>query len=121
MKTMIYTGLLSEHDYGAAYGILFLSSLREPLARELEWMSGKQVSIRYWVTDQQMSQEDATEAALRQMLGVAEVEFGSRYSELTGYLWTDENLTVGGHDLMAELHGNVGKWLILEVTGEVRR
>jgi hypothetical protein len=37
-----------------------------------------------------------------------------RYSETTGYLWTDEKLQVGGHDLIEELSGSAGKFLIFE-------
>ena len=48
-------------------------------------------------------------------IGGIEADFNPRYSEITGYLWTDEELNVGGHDLMAELKSNVGKWLILEI------
>ena len=49
------------------------------------------------------------------VMGDANVDLQSRYSEITGYLWTDEDLNVGGHDLLAELKGHVGKWLIMEV------
>lgn len=116
MSTTTYQGLLSFRSYGEADDILFLSSLEDPLAEELEWMHGTQVTVRYWLTDQQCTREEARESAVLTAMGAADVDFGARYSEITGYLWTDEELKVGGHDLMAELRSNVGKWLILEVT-----
>ena len=115
MKNRTYTGLLSFHSYGEADDILFLSTLNDPLADELQWMSGKKVTVRYWITDKEVTKGEAQEGFVRWLVGAADVEFGSRYSEITGYLWTDEELNVGGHDLIEELRSNVGKWLILEV------
>ena len=37
------------------------------------------------------------------------------YSDYTGYLWTDENLKIGGHDLLDELKEDCGKWLFLTI------
>jgi hypothetical protein len=110
-----YTGLLSLHQYGDAYDILFLSTVKEPLADELQWMVRKKVTVRYWVTDKQITKDEAQEEFLKTLLGLASGKFGSRYSEITGYLWTDEELNVGGHDLISELKSNIGKWLILEI------
>lgn len=114
-KTEIYQGLLSMHSWGEADDVLYLSSLKDPLAEELGWMRGKQVTVRYWITDKQCTRNEAVEAAMLIVMGVADVKLNSRYSEGTGYLWTDEDLNIGGHDLLSELKGGVGKWLILEV------
>jgi hypothetical protein len=111
-----YSGLLRYDWHCEADDIVYLSTLEEPLAEELLWMNGRQVTVRYWVTDRECSRDEAVEASVMTALGAAEVEFQSHYSDYTGYLWTDEGLNVGGHDLMAELRSNVGKWLILEVT-----
>ena len=115
MNSRTYTGLLSLHIYGEADDILFLSTLLDPLAEELEWMKGKNVTVRYWITDKQVSKEDAVEGFVGQLMGIADCEFGARYTEVTGYLGTDEELNVGGHDLISELKSAVGKWLILEI------
>lgn len=110
-----YTGLLCEHSYDEADDILFLSSLHGPLAEELEWIHNKNVTVRYWITDKEATKEQANEDFIKTLCGMAEVDFGAQYSECTGYLWTDEELNVGGHNLMSELRSNIGKWLILEV------
>lgn len=117
----MYQGLLSEHSWGEADDILFLSSLRDPLAEALDWMNRKNVTVRYWITDKECTRDEANEAAMLTVMGAAETELHSRYSEMTGYLWTDEELKVGGHNLLAELRSHVGKWLILEVQDNTAR
>jgi len=116
MQTLLYQGLLSLRSYGEADDILFLSSLSDPLADELQDdISGKQVTARYWITDKQVTKDEANEAFVGELMGLAECDFGSRYSEITGYLWTDEEVNIGGHDLIEELRSSTGKWLILEI------
>ena len=115
MTNKIYQGILSFRQWADEYEILFLSSLRRPLAEELSWMAGKKVTVRYWITDKQCTKEDACEAHMMTVMGCADVNLEAHYSEITGYLWTDEYLNIGGHDLLDELKSNIGKWLILEV------
>jgi len=116
MNTLTYKGLLSEHDVGDSDDLLFISSESDPLGEILkEEITGKQVTVRYWITDEEITKEEAVKDFLRTVVGLAECNFGARYSEITGYLWTDEECNIGGHDLLAELHSYVGKWLILEI------
>ena len=61
-------------------------------------------------------EDELQEAFLGRLDGLGEVDFDIRYSEITGYLWTDEELKVGGHDLIEELTSYVGKYLYLKVT-----
>lgn len=112
MKTKEYKGLLSLHSFGECDAVLYLSSEREPLASVLkDNISNKQVSVRYWITNCKASVEEAT----ADFMGWATCEFESRYSEITGYLWTDEECKIGGHNLIAELRSFVDKWLILQI------
>lgn len=113
MKT--YQGLLSIGDHGESDDVLFLSGHDEPLAEELEWMDGQVVTVRYWVTNEECTRDQAVESFVLTCMGAAKAEFQACYSEYTGYLWTDEFLNVGGHDLLAELKSHAGKWLILEI------
>lgn len=115
-ETLTYSGLLSFHSYGEADDILFLSSESDPFVDVLEdAISGKVVNVRYWITDKPVSKDEAQEEFMRQAMGDTIVRFGANYSEITGYLYTDEDLWIGGHDLAEELRSNVGKWLILEI------
>ncbi len=114
IETIELSGWLRLAYYGEADDILFLSD--EPLVDLLqESVAGRQVSIRYWICDQEETKSSAIEAFLHKLDGIAEANFGANYSEVTGYLWTDEELVVGGHDLVQEFYGSVGKFLILEV------
>lgn len=86
-----------------------------PLAERLSFIDMKQVTVRYWVCEQKCTKDQAAEEFVRTCMGMCDADYGARYSEYTGYLWTDENLQVGGHDIMAELRSYVGQWLILEI------
>lgn len=111
MKT--YRGQLNVGTHSESEDVLLLDS--EPLAELLEWTHLQRITVRYWVTDAPVDKEEAKEAFIGELLGRSDTEFGARYSEITGYLWTDEELNVGGHDLLAELKSYSGQWLILEV------
>lgn len=109
------SGFIKECQHDENYRALMLSSDEIPLASRLWDIANKQVSVRYYLSDKETSFEDAQTRFVEKLLGKIEVEYRDNYSEYTGYLWTDENLKVGGHDLMAELRNNVGKFLNLEI------
>lgn len=73
------------------------------------------VSLRYWLADREGGDDAIKQRAIESHYGAAAIEWGARYSEVTGYLWTDEHFVVGGHDMLARLTDAVGKYLLLEV------
>jgi hypothetical protein len=88
----------------------------EPIAEELEYMSGNVVTVRYYISDKEASEEELQEDFLTNTLyGNLESEYGARYSEYTGYLWTDDELKVGGHSLLDELESYAGKYIYMIV------
>lgn len=113
------SGWITIDDRGDSEDILFVSDNMdddvEPFAEMLEFMHWKNVTVRYWIANEKCSIEQASEDFIETLMGRAEVKYGAQYSEITGYLWTDEDLKVGGHDLIEELKGNVGKYLIFQV------
>jgi hypothetical protein len=116
MTTLTYAGFLSQQDHRDANNILFLSSVKNPLAERLQDdIEGKQVSVRYWTADRQVTKEEVQTEFIEQLVGKADCDFRMHYSDYTGYLWTDEECNVGGHDLIRELRGYLGQWLILEI------
>lgn len=115
MQKIVASGKLETRDHGESMDVLFLGGHSDPLAEELEDIRRKFVTCRYWITDQETTRQAAQESFLRALVGVADVRFRAHYSEITGYLWTDEDLNIGGHDLLAELKSYAGKWLILEI------
>lgn len=89
----------------------------EPLAEQLSYLHGKFATVRYYVSDQAMTQENAEKLFIESLFGAlygeVEADYRIRYSEHTGYLWTDEILNVGGHDLIEEFKTHLNKYLIL--------
>ena len=120
--TVRYRGTLALHDHGDAMDILFLDDAAgnydEPLAEtigdDLE-RHGRYASVRYWTADAPMDDDEMIEGAIRAMLGEADARCRHAYSDITGYLWTDEDINVGGHDLLEELKGQAGRYLLLEI------
>ncbi len=116
MKQKLYSGYLSKKDYEDAYDVLFLSSVDDPLTEELmDALDQKQVTIRYWVTKKECTKDQAQEFFIRELFGELNAEYSPCYSEATGYLWTTEELNIGGHNLLDELSSYVEKYLILEI------
>ena len=117
--TIEVKGWIHESDFGESDDIVWVDDStgnRVPLTEELDVICNKQVTVYYYITDQQCSLEQAQEQFLRSMYtGKADCEFSVYYSEITGYLWTDENLVIGGHDLLDEIRSHIGSYLLLEI------
>lgn len=115
MRTLTYNGLITEGYNGDNDDALYIDNtcITQELAEEI---NGKQVSARYWISKNKInSKEEAQESFFKTLIGVAESEYESAYSEVTGYLWTTENLQIGGHDLDSELRDSEGKYILLEI------
>ncbi len=118
-STKIYTGRIAERDHGEAMDIIFLDNQDKPLAAQIQDDLGfggrRTMSVSYFVTDEPRTKAELEDNLIRTLVGDLEVEYTAHYSEYTGYLWTDEELNVGGHDLLAEIRSHVGKYLHLEI------
>ena len=113
-----FKGWIEEGEYGDDYDALLIDG--EPLAQTFEENSitRKPVTVCYYICETEKTLEEAKEAYLKMVMGLegeAEAEYSHAYSEVTGYLWTDEELKIGGHDLCEELKSYEGKYLILLV------
>lgn len=124
MTTVRYRGTLAVHDPGEAMDVLFLKGdlddryedepLAETIGDDLD-QHGRYASVRYWTADAPMGDDEIAEGALRSVLGEADAQYSPHYSDITGYLWTDEDINVGGHDLLEELKAQVGRYCLLEI------
>jgi len=77
---------------------------------------GNYLSVSYYISDKEVPIDQIKEEWLKKVMGIAETDYGERYgTELTGYMWTDQQLNVGGHDLLAELESYLHKYLVLEI------
>lgn len=115
METLVYSGLIKEEGYGDGFSY-FIGDTERPISYELqEEISGKNVSVRYWISDIPQTREQLKEEFLSSLSGGILSEYSPKYSDITGYLWTDEEITVGGHDLLQEITDNIGKYIYLEI------
>ena len=122
--TRRYRGVLRLDAYGEGEDILFLANTGhrdpgEPLAEVISEdidRYGRYLTVRYWTADAPQGDDEIAEGAIRQLFGEGDAEFKQRYSDITGYLWTDEDLNVGGHDLLAELGAQAGRYCLLEIS-----
>jgi hypothetical protein len=129
-KQIIYEGFLRLDSNGEEDDILYLDKNssksdeefsynkwdNNPLAEILECdIANKQVTVKYYISNKKLSLEKANDCFIRQLCGLADADYCMRYSEYTGYLWTDEEIKIGGHDLLKELKCYENDYLILIV------
>jgi Flp pilus assembly secretin CpaC len=118
MYTVIYTGLLmwaSNGEDSELLGIVVENRVKivaEYIGNEI---GGERVTVRYWTSSVPLTREQLEQHTAEVALGVATAQYNMQYSDITGYLWTDEKMRVGGHDLIAELKNAIGMYLYMEV------
>jgi len=117
VTTKIYRGLLDLRYSGEGDDILHIGEdvVAEMLESDLEEY-GNYVSVRYYTTVLDTPFELIQKEYLKTVMGLSDADFGHRYSEITGYLWTDESWQVGGHDLIRLLTMDVGRFCHLMIT-----
>lgn len=118
----IYRGLLVKMSNSEEEGLLGLVDdkfeVNVPLAEILENdidKYGCYLSVNYYITDKPVDIDELPLKLMETLYGEGDAEYRMRYSEYTGYLWTDEEINVGGHDLLNELKSNIGKWIHMEI------
>lgn len=118
--TVVYSGRIVERSYGEDDDAVFVGEeSNEPFAarfRDDLDQHGRYVSVSYYVSQEPKTADELLENELRKVAGSAEADYTQRYSDITGYLWTDEELNVGGHDLLDELYTLAGQYLYMTVT-----
>lgn len=69
------------------------------LAEILMPFEGQEVYLCYAFDTAPITMERFVELAIMTAEGLVDINFGGHYSDITGPLWLDEDLIVGGHDL----------------------
>ncbi len=77
---------------------------------------GHYLTVKYFTSIVEISEDNLPLELAKMLMGVGEGIYELVYSETTGYLWTTEELKVGGHDLRQELCGFIGKYLHMEIS-----
>lgn len=115
-ETKVYDGKLYLHYEEEEIDVLFLSSLVEPLSKKLMYdINNKNITVRYWTSPIRKTKDELLLDVVMMCTGVGIGDYCAHYSELTGYLWTDEEFNVGGHNILNELKSHVGQWLYMEI------
>lgn len=89
-----------------------------PLSKEMEnklnWKNCY-ASVKFVTCDTPIDVEHIEEKIIESYYGLCETQYRHRYSDYTGYLWTDEEFKVGGHDLIKILESHEGEYIHLEI------
>lgn len=112
-----YQGKVSEGDYGENWRALFIGS-GDPICKQIEndiEQYGNYLSVRYYVSDEEKTLEQVSEDFIKRAMGMGNAVYSDMYSEITGYLWTDEELNVGGHNLFDRISDAEGKYINLVI------
>jgi len=100
--------------------VLFLQDVDEEYWWEADYATEVLVKrLAYAIGDKPIeSLEKAQQEYLLESEGLLEAEHAPYASEVTGYLWTDEELKIGGHNLFEEIRQNEGMYIYLEIEVE---
>lgn len=90
------------------------------LTEKLDFLCDKRATVRYYTCDKEFEEDRADEYFIRSYYGDVYCDYSMHYSEYTGYLWTDEELRIGGHDLLQELYSHVGEYILIIAEVEER-
>ena len=72
-------------------------------------------NVRMAFSESPIDPHVVAEAAIMSYYGMVEKEFFVHYSEMTGYLWTDEEFKVGDHSLIDILNSHIGEYVHMEM------
>ena len=88
------------------------------VARILAGFSGSNVYACFVFAKQPFNPINLAEYAAIAADGEAHGELTPRYSEITGYLWTDEAGGIGGHDIIAMMMSHDEEYALMVVQEE---
>lgn len=89
-----------------------------PFTKEMEEKCGWRscyASIQMLTGNTPIDLEHIDETKIASMEGDVESEYYHRYSDLTGYLWTEECFVAGGHDIPQILLSHNGEYIHMEI------
>lgn len=89
-----------------------------PLTKEMEdkcgW-SNSYASIQMLTGDTPIDLDHIDETKVVSMMGMVQSKYYHRYSDYTGYLWTEEGFKCGGHDIPKILNNHFGEYIHMEI------
>jgi hypothetical protein len=94
-----YEGEYSATGVRTISGHVYLAEVIQDL---VGW-KGTIKTFQWHVSNKPFTFYELEEAVANSALGEVQAQFYHRYSDLTGYLWTEEKVVVGGHDVLKEI------------------
>lgn len=89
-----------------------------PFTKEMEdkcgWL-GRYASIQMLTGDTPIDMDHIDETKIVSMEGIIDSYYYHRYSDYTGYLWTEEGFKCGGHDIPKILNSHIGEYIHMEI------
>ena len=89
-----------------------------PLTKEMEdkcdWLTSY-ASIQMLTGDTPIDMDHIDETKIVSMMGMVESHYYHRYSDYTGYLWTEEGFKCGGHNIPQILCNHEGEYIHMEI------
>lgn len=89
-----------------------------PFSKEMEEKCGwsrKYASIQMLTGNTPIDLDHINETKIVSMIGEVESRYYHRYSDYTGYLWTEEGFICGGHDLLKILRSHLNEYIHIEI------
>jgi len=102
MTRILLEGRIGTASYGEADDLVAIAGVS--LSGMLTSLEGLRVTVRYYISDVPVTLEQADLHLIEVLHGAADGSLCPCYSEMTGYLWTDEKGMVGGHDLIERFY-----------------
>ena len=114
-KIETYSGFIRIRGYSEDSEVVYLDDDEDPLLMRLKDYHETNVAISYYLSDKKITLEEAKLNFASRLFGELDCEFIVHYSDITGFLYIDKNLNIGGHNLLRELEMSSGKYLILVI------
>lgn len=113
------SGHLSLRPFGCDTEADYVYLDDEPLVKLLEQWSGSSVTLYYTMTETQMSFEEAAPIDIGHCFGKADIRLKEYFGDYTGYLYTDQDLMIGTHNLLLDLQRSVSNAITLYLNLEL--
>lgn len=73
-------------------------------------------SLSYALSDSPIDPHSVAESAILSYYGLIDRKYTVSWSDMSGYLWTDEEFKVGGHSILDILTENRGRYIHMEMS-----
>ena len=90
-------------------------ALTKEMEEKINWGKDTYASVRFVTGDVAIDPTKVEETIIESYYGNVESKYYHRYSDYTGYLWTEEGFIVGGHDIRKILESHLGKYIHMEI------